>query len=236
MAVTILHTNDLHGQLTRANWAPLSVARNRCDLYFDTGDCIKTGNLGVPLTQEPVWELLAELRCDASVIGNRETHVMERAFKAKLAGASHPVLCANLVDKTGGRPLPSSITLERAGIKIGVLGVSVAMVTPRMVTQAASAYLWEPPIERAGDLAQELRPQVDLLIALTHIGNRADLALAEQCPEIDVILGGHSHTVLQSPVQVGSTWVAQGGSHARFFGEYSWDGQALTGGLVSWVG
>lgn len=222
MPVRILHTNDLHGALTPERAASLSALRQSADLYFDSGDAIRTGNLGIPLKQEPVWGELDRLRCDASVLGNRETHVLESAFHAKIAGAAHPVLCGNLHRKDGTFPLPRTLLLKSGDIRVGIVSVMVPMVTERMRTQAMSAYLWDPPIPTARALGEELRPQVDLLIALTHIGHRQDLELAEQVPIFDAILGGHSHTVLPEPVFVGRTAVCQGGSHARYAGVYEW--------------
>lgn len=199
-------------------------------MWFDTGDCIKAGNLAVPLTEEAIWTDLAD--CTAGTIGNRETHVLEAAFQRKLAGHRHRLLCANLRRTDGSRPLPASVTLELQGMKIGVFGVSVAMVTDRMKTRFASAFRWDPPVAVALETVRALRPEVDLLIALTHIGHRQDRELAESCPEINVIFGGHSHTILETPEQVNGVWIAQGGSHARFFGDYVWDEGALQGGLV----
>ncbi len=220
--------------MTSERAARLSELRSSRDLYFDTGDAIKAGNLAVPLAPEAVWPRLSALRCTASVLGNRETHVFEGAFRAKLAGADHPILCANLVRKDGSRPLPGSLELEVRGVRVGVFGVMVPMVTSRMKTQGASAYLWEEPLSVAARLAAELRPRVDLLIALTHIGHRSDLALAEAVPSLDAILGGHSHTVLESPVMVGHTAICQGGSHGRFAGVYEWDSNGgWRGGLLS---
>lgn len=218
----ILHTNDMHGTLTPAKSAQLAKLRADCDLYFDSGDAIKTGNLGIPLRPEAVWPELEKLHCDASVLGNRETHVIEAAFQAKLAGHTHPVLCGNLRKKDRSRPLPRTWEKTISGVRIGVVAVMVPMVTERMKTQAASAYLWDPPIPTAAELAEELRPRVDLLIALTHIGHRADRELAVTVPLFDAILGGHSHTVLEKPEMVGKTAICQGGSHNRFAGVYDW--------------
>jgi 2',3'-cyclic-nucleotide 2'-phosphodiesterase (5'-nucleotidase family) len=231
MAIRIQHTNDMHGTLTPARFERLRELRQGVDLFFDTGDCIKTGNLGIPLKPEPVWPLLRDLRCTASVLGNRETHVMESAFHAKIAGAEHPVMCGNLHRKDGRFPLPRTLEFDVEGVRVGVLAVMVPMVTERMKTQSLSTYLWDPPIPTAISLAQELRPRVDLLIALTHIGHRQDLELAAKATGIDVILGGHSHSVVQTPVQVGQTYVCQGGSHNRFAGIYEWEGGRLTGHL-----
>ena len=232
MSITILHTNDTHGTLSGTQAVALKALRAEADLYFDTGDAIKTGNLGIPFREEPVWALLDELRCHASVLGNRETHVLESAFKAKISGATHPILVANLRKKDGSRPLPASRVYECHGLQVGVFGVMVPMVTERMKTKAASAYLWDPPLEVAAEMVRQLRPKVDLLIALTHIGHREDLHLAQQVPGIDIILGGHSHTVLQVPEKVQGAWICQGGSHSKFAGVYRWENGALTGGLV----
>lgn len=231
MGIRILHTNDMHGALTPERAARLADLRAGIDLYFDSGDAIKTGNLGIPLRQEPVWNLLDTLNCTASTLGNRETHVLESAFNAKLAGARHPLLCGNLRRKDGTYPLPRTLQVETQGIRIGVVSVMVPMVTERMRTKAASAYLWDPPIPTAISLAEELRPLVDLLIALTHIGHREDLELAHETTLFDAILGGHSHTVLSTPEMIGRTAVCQGGSHCRYVGVYEWSSSGWSGGL-----
>jgi len=222
----------MHGTLTESKFNQLNSLRREADMYFETGDAIKTGNLGIPMKQELVWSQLDSLNCTASVLGNRETHVLEAAFNAKIAGAKHPILCANLERKDGSSPLPPSLKLEVHGLKIGILAVMVAMVTERMATKAASAFLWDQPIPAACRLAEEMRPSVDLLICLTHIGHKLDLELAEKCPSLDIIFGGHSHTVLENPTKVGNTYVCQGGSHNRYAGVYEWNSEGLTGGLV----
>lgn len=229
MALRFLHTNDLHGKLTRERADRLLELRKETDLYFDSGDSILTGNLGLPLRPEAVWPLLDELRCTASVPGNRESHPLPNAFKAKMEGANHPVLCGNLRRKDGTQPLPATMELEAGGLRIGIAAAMVEMVTPRMKTAFASAYLWEPALPTLRALGEGLRPRVDLLIALTHIGHRRDRELAEDGP-FDLVLGGHSHTVLMEPERVGKTWICQGGSHGRFVGVYEWDGE-LRGGL-----
>ena len=230
-SISILHTNDLHGSLDDAREEGLSRLRKGADFYFDTGDAVRSGNLGVPLRPEPVWERFSRLNLSALVIGNRETHLLEAGFKAKLAGAVQPVLCANLRSKSGEHPLVSHLVFEARGLRIGVFGVSVPMITERMAARAASAYLWDPPIRVAAECVEVLRPNVDVLIGLTHIGHRADLNLAESVPGIDILLTGHSHTVLHTPLKVANTWICQGGSHGRYAGLYTWTSGELTGGL-----
>lgn len=237
--ITILHTNDLHGKLSEEKLAVLLRERASADLYFDTGDLISAGNLAIPLAPDRAWPRLAEARCTASVLGNRESHVLTSAFTMKLAGATHPTLVANLRRRDGGSTgLAASLELEVRWLRVGVFGVMVPMVTERMASRAASAFLWDQPIPVAAEVAAELRPRVDLLIALTHIGIAQDRKLAEAVPEIDLILGGHSHTVLEQPERIGSTWICQGGSHGRFIGRYVWDtdGKSLAASeLMAWA-
>lgn len=203
--------------------------RDDADLYFDSGDAILAGNLAYPTKPEAVWPLLSELRCTASVPGNRESHPLVAAFRAKLTGVEHPLLCGNLRRKDGTHPYPGTLEIECQGVRVGLAAAMVEMVTPRMKTAFASAYLWDPALPTLRELGEGLRPKVDLLIALTHIGHRRDVELAKNGP-FDVILGGHSHTVLMEPERIGKTWVCQGGSHGRFVGVYEWDG-SLRGGL-----
>jgi 2',3'-cyclic-nucleotide 2'-phosphodiesterase (5'-nucleotidase family) len=231
VVLRILHTNDFHGTLDDAREAFLKTLRKDSDLYFDTGDVVRSGNLAIPMRPEPAWPRLAKLDCTASVPGNRESHPLEAGFKAKLAGRTHPMICANLIAKSGNAPLPSSLIVSVRGIRIGLVGVMVAIVTKGMATQGASAYLWDPPISSAVQHGESLRGQVDALFALTHIGFTQDQKLAET-GVFDAVFGGHSHTVLDQPVKVGRTWIAQGGSHGRFVGQYEWDERGLHGGLV----
>jgi len=224
----ILHTNDFHGTLDDNRQGKLSDLRAQADVYFDCGDCVKAGNLAIPLKPEAVWPRLAALNCTASVPGNRESHPLEGPFKAKMKGATTPILCANLKYKDSGKlVLSPSMLIEAGGLRIGVFGVMVAIVTARMASRVASHYLWDDPIKTAQEQAEQLRPNVDILIALTHIGFKKDVQLATQCPKIDLVLGGHSHTILEKPVMVGDTAICQTGSHARFAGLYKWDSGKL---------
>src|SRR5437763_1944058 len=114
----ILHTNDFHGALDDRRQAALAKLRENVDLYFDCGDCIKAGNLAIPLKPDPAWPRLAALQCTASVLGNRESHPLEGPFKSKIAGASHPLLCGNLIRRSDEQgALPGTMFIEVNGVK-----------------------------------------------------------------------------------------------------------------------
>lgn len=231
MNLTILHTNDFHGGLNPERLLTLKDLRSKTDLYLDGGDAVTFGNVAVPIAPDPVWPRLAELNCDASVPGNREFHVLAPVFRSKLAGLAHPMICANLFQKDGERMFPPSVTLERAGKRIGIVGGMVPMVTGRMAARHVSACLMTPPVPAIAEEANRLRPKVDVLIALTHIGLRRDRELALACPELDMILSAHSHDLLP-PEKIGEVWIAQTGSHGRYAGLWTWDGETLAGDLM----
>jgi 2',3'-cyclic-nucleotide 2'-phosphodiesterase (5'-nucleotidase family) len=167
---------------------------------------------------------------DAITVGNRETHPMLSVVRGKLAGAPCPILSANQIAKNGNPALPfsSHICVERAGLKIGVIGVTIPMVTRRSKMSIAWDTVFESPIETVKGIAETLRPQVDVIIALTHIGIAADRLLAEAVPDINIIVSGHSHRLHTEPEVVNGIPILQAGSFGRFAGIATLDGATLT--------
>jgi 5'-nucleotidase len=228
----ILHTNDLHGALSQAKLDQFLPHRGSHDLWIDSGDAIKSGNLSIPLRPEPVWDLFRQGGLSAFCPGNRESHIWPQGVEGKFRGCQVPVLCSSWRDKSGRLLWEDGLVLTAAGLKVGIFGVMVPIVTKRMKTQAASAYLWDSPVEAASRTVALLRPQCDVLIAVTHIGLTWDRRLAEQVPGLNLILGGHSHSILKEPEYVGKTPIVQGGSHGRWWGSCT---LSQTGELVEHV-
>lgn len=237
MRLHLFHTNDFHGRLLDAGAARLKAELTRLVgqepwLLLDAGDAVKAGNLTFNPFGEPILELMSGLGYAAMTMGNRETHPSLAAVRTKLSKAHFPVLCANGYPKKGGTtPFVPSVLLERGGKTIGVFGVTVPMATPKKADAALWDNLFESPIETAKRLVAELRPQCDLLIALTHIGIAQDRKLAEAVPELDLIVGGHTHVVLEQPEWVNGVPIVQAGSHGRYFGQVIFDAGSVTGAL-----
>jgi 2',3'-cyclic-nucleotide 2'-phosphodiesterase (5'-nucleotidase family) len=221
MSLTILHTNDLHGRWSAPFVQKLRALREQLNaLLLDAGDCLRVGNIAIPIKPPAEWDAVREAGYDAITLGNREFHILPMGFLAKVQDAPCPLLCANIRAKQPDTPLPVRPIWqgEREGTRIGIIGLTVPMVTPRMQSARLSAYLFDPPLEAAREWATRLRPQVDLLIALTHLGITGDRRLAEACPELDLIIGGHSHTPLETPERVGHVWIVQSKPFGRGIG------------------
>ena len=219
--LTVVHTNDTHGRMRepviarlRALLAGLPEA-----LYVDAGDTISAGNLGFKVSGEPALAALTDLGCAAMCLGNRETHPRKEIFPIKVSSAGHPLLSANAVAK-GDAPLPVAphVVAERAGLRVGIFGVTVQMFTRKQWSQALCDYWFEDPMAAARAQVDELRPRVDVLIALTHLGFTQDQLLAQLCPEVDLVIGGHSHTDLEAPCMVGEVPVVQAYAYAYHAG------------------
>jgi 2',3'-cyclic-nucleotide 2'-phosphodiesterase (5'-nucleotidase family) len=233
----LFHTNDFHGRLTSERAERLAaLRRDRPEsLLLDAGDAVSSGNLGFRVGGEPIFQQMNELGYDAMTVGNRESHPRREIFRRKLEGARFPVLCANLTARPGV-PLPTRpwVVLERAGVRVAVMGLTVPMFTRKMWSQALCDYLYEAPLATAGALAAELRPQCDLLIALTHIGLREDEALAAAVPEIDLIVGGHTHADLEAPILIGGTTILHTTAYAFYLGRARLEREGDRWSVTAW--
>ncbi len=229
--LVILHTNDMHNALARDEQRAarlmeiVEVERaNPPVLLLDAGDAIGAGNLTFNPAGEAILERMTAIGYHAMTIGNREFHLTELGFTTKLNRARFPVLCANVRARGNAQlPVRSHLILETPVGRVGVFGVTVPTITERMLSHHVSAYVFDDPIRVGAEMAERLRPQVDLLIALTHIGLKQDIELAKRAPQIDLIIGGHSHSVLEEPQREGHVAIVQAGSYARFVGRVEVD-------------
>ena len=221
----ILHTNDFHDHLSEAAGRVYPARKRRGwtnVLLLDAGDAVSAGNIGVRPGGEPILTRMSETGYDAMTLGNREFHVADALLRLKIGKATFPILCANIrwrEDRGETLPVvPHVIQTLPNGLRVGVFGLTVPMVTPRMAARVVSAFLFDDPVAAAGGRSRLLRPQVDVLIALTHIGLREDERLARSCPELDLIVGGHSHVVLPRAAGVNGVPIVQGGWFGHYLG------------------
>ncbi|MGO8670726.1 MAG: bifunctional metallophosphatase/5'-nucleotidase [Capsulimonadaceae bacterium] len=235
ITIHILHTNDFHNHLTDVQAARIAATRAelRDVLLLDSGDAVSAGNVGVRPGGEPILDLMSEAGYDAMTLGNREFHVAEALLKHKIRRAQFPILCANIrwrEDRGDRLPVqPFIIKGLPCGVSIGVIGVTVPMVTTRMAARVVSAFVFDDPVDAVRELIPTIKPDVDMLMALTHIGIREDERLAAACPELDLIVGGHSHVMLSRPEVVGKVPIVQAGWFGHYLGHVTaeFDGHLL---------
>ncbi|MBU9722151.1 MULTISPECIES: bifunctional metallophosphatase/5'-nucleotidase [Bacillaceae] len=223
----ILHTNDLHSSLD--NWPSVvswlirtreEALQNGEDvLLFDIGDHADRVH---PMTEGLLGKgntsLLNQLHYDAVTIGNNEGMTFSKAELNSLYDhANFPILLANLFHESGERPQwaePYRIITTKSGIKVGVTGVTAPFYT----FYKTLGWNIADPQETLTPIVSMLRPEVDILICLSHLGLFEDEKLAEAFNDFDFILGAHTHHVLPEGKKIGNTWINQSGRSGKYTG------------------
>jgi 5'-nucleotidase/UDP-sugar diphosphatase len=157
---------------------------------------------------------------DAMVIGNHELDCGRRWLEQRMEQARYAVVSANVlrrnlpdIDGSTGKPLAKpSVVVTKGNLRIGIIGLTTTEYI--MSTQVQV----KDPLPILRELVPEVSKQCDFLIVLSHVGYEPDLEIARTIPDIDLIVGGHTHTLVPEPVVVGSTLVVQDGEFAEQVG------------------
>ena len=228
--ITILHTNDTHSQIEpfeanhhrhankggvarRAVMVEQVRKENPNTLLLDAGDIFQ----GTPYFNyfggELEFKLMSMLKYDAATLGNHDFDNSIEGFHKQLPHAKFDFVCANYDFKNtvlDDIVKPYKI-FYRDGIKIGVFGLGIELndlVNPRLYKE--TKYL--DPVTVSQDITTKLKTveKCDLIICLSHLGyyyknnpdKISDLNLAKITKNIDLIIGGHTHTFLPKPTLV----------------------------------
>lgn len=225
--ITILHTNDVHshieafgpnegrnankgGVARRASLVETLRNENPNTLLLDAGDIFQ----GTPYFNfyggELEFKLMSMLKYDLATIGNHDFDNGINGLYAQLPHAKFDFISANYdftntVMDTHVKPYK---TFVKDGIKIGVFGLGIELQgLVNKATYKETVYL--DPIEIAQDMSRILKTEeaCDLIICLSHLGYEykkapskiSDIKLAKATQDIDLIIGGHTHTFLDKP-------------------------------------
>lgn len=228
--ITILHTNDTHSHLdtfpqTDAKFPNQGGAAKRATIFnkiknenphtliLDAGDMFQ----GTPYFNYYGGELeikvMNMLQYDAGTIGNHEFDNGINSLAEQIQKANFDIINANYDFKNtlmNGLTKPYKVFVKD-GIKIGVFGLGIKL--EGLVNKSEyGETLWNNPIEIAQDVTRILKDELkcDLIICLSHLGYHygnnsqmiSDLDLAAKTKNIDLIIGGHTHTFLEKPTVV----------------------------------
>ncbi len=225
--LTILHVNDTHSHMEPVrfgDYAGMGGALERA-AYIDSvrradgpenvlllhaGDFCQGTSYFSELGGKVETRVLNAIGYDVITLGNHEFDNGIEGLGQVLSGVNMPVVCCNydFSPFEAGKYIRPYAIVQKAGLKIGVIGVLCGLkdMVAGDIANRIPAFDTVPTVQKYAD---ELRPQCDLVIALTHIGyvehNPGDLLdsdLAAATRNIDIIVGGHSHTFLEEAVKV----------------------------------
>ena len=221
-SLTVFHANDMHAQIN--DFAKISQYLNteraniEHSLHLNAGD-IFSGDPVVDLMDGiPMIELLNDLNLDLLTIGNHEFDYGQDVFQDRRNESNFKWLAGNMDIVDSSIPIQEMDAYQIFtfdDVKVGVLGITEA--PPATAPSGITGLAFNPYILTAQQYSS-LRDEVDILIGLTHIGIADDRRLAEAVDFFDVIIGGHSHTTLQTPEIVNGTPIASTGSNSRNIG------------------
>ena len=224
--ITILHTNDMHshihpftsgrnkglgGMAQRAGLIKKIRDQEEYVLLLDAGDIFQ----GTPYFNfyggELEFKLMSEMKYDAATIGNHDFDNGLEGFKKQLPHADFPFLIANYdfsntILKNTFKPFK---IFRKGDLKIGVFGIGIELdgLVPKSLFGNT---IYQDPIIKANHFAALLKhkERCDLIICLSHLGFKykddkvSDMILAKESRNIDLIIGGHTHTFLKKAVSL----------------------------------
>jgi len=252
--VTILHFNDSHGHLlpfeqdgktvgglarmatmvdeTRAWNDPHNVPT----LFLNAGDVLQGTPLSTVFHGKPDFMCLNLMDLDAMAIGNHEFDFGQDNLQQLMKVAQFPVLSANVQYTNIGELLlaPPLIKCTLGSQEAIIFGLTTPDTATESDPKKVRGLAFLDPVATARGIVDDYRGQVGFFIALTHLGKDADIKLAEAVPEIDLIIGGHSHDVIDPPLTVGNTIICQAGSYGVYLGQL--DMLVEDGEITKWRG
>ncbi|APG58980.1 bifunctional metallophosphatase/5'-nucleotidase [Christiangramia salexigens] len=226
--ITILHTNDVHshiepfgpnagrnanmgGVARRATLIEKIRRENPNTLLLDAGDIFQ----GTPYFNfyggELEFKLMSKLKYDAATIGNHDFDNGLEGLYSQLPHAQFDFISSNydFSNTIMDGKVKDYRVFNKDGLKIGVFGLGIkldGLVSEKNYKE--TKYL--DPVEIATDITKKLKEEenCDLVICLSHLGYKynhnaiSDVKLAKETKDIDLIIGGHTHTFLEKPTRL----------------------------------
>jgi len=226
--IVFLTTNDIHGNI--GNFARMAFVVDSIKKIYDNVFILNAGDLfsGNPIVDMypekgfPMIDIMNKIGYTVSAIGNHEFDYGQEVLKKRMSEAKFPFICANIISKSGIISTPDAFykLKTKNNLNITILSVIDNSANGKPETHPTRIVGLEFPDPIPTALKYKyLASKSDLLVALTHIGLENDVELAKQMPEINLIVGGHSHTIIDSLMMVNGVLITQTGGKLRYLGE-----------------
>lgn len=231
---TIIHTNDIHGRINHQGESDYDLGmghiKSIADAYrelsdevilLDAGDAVH-GTTSVNLSEgENMIELMNELGYKALSPGNHEFNYGSDKLKELEELAEFDFIASNIEDENGDQLFNTFTEWQVFGESIGIIGVGSQETRTTTHPNNIENITFTDEVDAVKGQINELSDQFSKFILLSHAGFGVDQEIAREIPELDLIIGGHSHT----PVIGGSyvdgnerTLITQAWEHGKLIG------------------
>ena len=232
--IVILYTNDVHTYIDGAlSYDVIAAIKDDLQMRYeyvflaDAGDHIQGTAYGGMDDGATIIKLMNAARYDLATLGNHEFDYGQEVLAQRINDANFQFLCANIhVDENIAQisqPKPY-IIIKVNGIKIGILGLIEASKKrngewlPATHPDRLKGITFTNPLETALEY-KKLRKKCHLFIGLFHTGYEKDLEIAQAMPELDAIIGGHSHTKIKSTKIENGVLITQAQDDLEYIGK-----------------
>jgi len=213
--ITILYDNDVHGHLLpfndnrfgqdiggaarRATLIKEIEKKNPNTIALSAGDWISGTPVSGLFKGKADWETLNIMDYKAMAIGNHEFDYGQAALREAVKTSKVPFLAANIYQKDGSCFAKPYIIVNKGKTRIAIVGLTTPETPIVTHPKNVEGLEFEDPAVTFFKLLPTLKKKADIIIVLSHLGYEEDIQLAKQYPkDIQVIVGGHSHTKIDS--------------------------------------
>ncbi|WP_078409260.1 bifunctional metallophosphatase/5'-nucleotidase [Priestia abyssalis] len=227
--VPILHTNDVHARIMyNARKGELGYAKiskvvnevrgaNADTLLFDIGDTFHGTNLAILNKGQVVVDVMNAMNYDAMVPGNHDFNYGQNHLKILKSKARFPIISANVI-KEGKTIFFPYIIKQVQGKQIAFIGLTAADTAVKTNPEGIEGLLFKDEIQTVKETVKELRGKADHIVLLSHAGSAMDERIANEVKDVDLILGGHSHKLMERPQKFKYAYVAQAFEYGKTIG------------------
>ena len=232
--IKLLHTNDIHSRVDDDGSSVIGFAKFKTyadevrqqgnTLVLDAGDMFQGLPFGNLEKGHSIIDLANAVGYDAMTTGNHEFDFGTPNLLEIVSKLNFPTIASNFY-KDGKNVLDTYIIKEFEGVKVGIFGMATEETAFKSHPKNTEGYTFEDMITSAKEQVKILKEKenVDIVIMLAHLGldegdYTSDL-VAKAVEGIDLIVDGHSHTVLENGRQVGDTLIVSTGEYFGHVGE-----------------
>ena len=227
-SVIILHTNDMHAKID--NMAKLayladSLRHGNPNVFLVAAGDNFTGNPVVDMAPDkgsPMIDLMNRCGFQVTEIGNHEFDMGQNFLHKRIEQAKFPFICSNLDASAAviGRMKPYVVLGTSTGDSLAFLGL--IQLDDNGLPSSNPAGMTGIRFSKGLTKAKEytwLKERYGNLIGLSHLGVEDDVRLADSMPRFDLIIGGHSHTLLEKPRMENGVMIVQAGANLAYVGK-----------------
>jgi 5'-nucleotidase / UDP-sugar diphosphatase len=226
--VILLHVNDMHAKfdnLPKLAYLADSLRKTHSFVFLVSAGDNFTGNPYVDMVADkgfPMIDMMNRCGFNASAIGNHEFDLGVEKLNKRFEQAAFPFICCNF-DATGTLlKQPKPYVILDAGKKIHIALLGIIEINDKGIPDThpdkVKGIKFYPGIPKAKEYSW-LKKKYGILIGLTHLGVEDDVKLADSMPELDEIIGGHSHTLIEKPMIENGVMIVQASSGLKYIGK-----------------